>query len=268
MTTLTHEIALPAKTSTSATRGSLLRDSTLVMARELRPTLRDPFTVVFSLSQPLILLALFGPLLKNIPGMSGSVWNWFVPGVLVMIAIFGTSMTGSSLMQEMQQGSHERMLVTPLRRAALLIGRAWKEMVPLAAQAVVIIAIALPLGLDLNIFGAVLGIALLGVFGIGLGALSYALALAVKDQDWVFWTVQQTLMFPMLILSGTMLPLDGAPSWMRALVTINPLRHVVDTERALFAGDFGATQLATGGAAAASVALAGLAIGVAQLRRS
>lgn len=245
---------------------SLLRDSSIVMTRELRPAARDPFTVAFSLTQPLILLALFGPLLRDVPGMEGQVWNWFVPGVLAMIAIFGTSMVGSNLLQEMQQGSHERMLVTPLRRSSLLIGRAWKEMIPLAAQAVVIILVALPLGLDLNPLGAAVGIVILGIFGIGLGALSYALALAVRQQDWVFWTVQQTLMFPMLILSGTMLPLDNAPGWMRFLAAINPLRHVVDTERALFMGDFGATQLLTGVVAAATVAVVGLGVGIKALR--
>ncbi|MFH5209020.1 ABC transporter permease [Antrihabitans sp. NCIMB 15449] len=240
---------------------TIASDSMIVMTRELRPALRDPFTVVFSLTQPLILLALFGPLLDGVPGMGPDVWNWFVPGVLAMIAIFGTSMTGSNLLQELHDGSHERMLVTPLRRSSLLIGRACKEMIPLAAQAVVILLVALPLGMNLNPVGAVVGIAILGIFGVGLGALSYALALAVRDQDWVFWTVQQTLLFPMLILSGTMLPLDNAPGWMEALVTINPLKHVVDTERALFAGDFALGQLSTGIAAAVGVAVVGLVVG-------
>ncbi|QKT10571.1 ABC transporter permease [Rhodococcus sp. W8901] len=244
----------------------IVRDSGIVMARELRPTLRDPVSVVFSLAQPLILLALFGPLLKSVPGMGESVWNWFIPGVLVMIAIFGTSMTGSNLLMEMQQGSHERMLVTPLHRSSLLIGRAAKEMVPLAAQAILIILVALPLGLDVDPLGAVIGIVLLGVFGVGLGALSYALALAVRNQDWMFWVVQQTLMFPMLILSGTMLPLDDAPGWMRALVTINPLGYVVDAERALFAGDLASGAVLSGVVAAVTVAVVGLGVGVRSVR--
>lgn len=244
----------------------IVRDSGIVMARELRPTLRDPVSVVFSLAQPLILLALFGPLLKSVPGMGEGVWNWFIPGVLVMIAIFGTSMTGSNLLMEMQQGSHERMLVTPLHRSSLLIGRAAKEMVPLAAQAVLIILVALPLGLDVDPLGAVVGIVLLGVFGVGLGALSYALALAVRDQDWMFWVVQQTLMFPMLILSGTMLPLDDAPGWMRALVAINPLGYVVDAERALFAGDLASGAVLSGVIAAVTVAVVGLGVGVRSVR--
>jgi ABC-2 type transport system permease protein len=64
----------------------IVRDSIIVMNRELRPTLRDPVSVAFSLIQPPILLAQFGPLLKAVPAMGEGVWNWFVPGVLVTIA--------------------------------------------------------------------------------------------------------------------------------------------------------------------------------------
>ena len=247
---------------------NVVTGSVLVMNRELRPMVRDPFTVVFSLTQPLILLALFGPLLGGIPGLGdGNVWDWFVPGVLAMIAIFGTSMTGSNLLMELREGSHERMLVTLLPRSALLIGRAVKEMVPLAAQSVLIVLVALPLGLSVDPFGAVVGILLLGVFGIGLGALSNSLALTVQAQDWVFWAVQQTLMFPLLILSGTMLPLDDAPGWMQVLVDVNPLGYVVSAERALFAGDFASVEVLHGAVAAVSVAVVGLGVGIRAMRR-
>lgn len=55
-----------------------------------------------------------------------------------------------------------------------------------------------------------LGLALLAVFGVGLGSFSYALAIAVRGQQWMFWAVQQTLLFPMMILSGMLLPLASA----------------------------------------------------------
>lgn len=53
--------------------------------------------------------------------------QWFVLGIIVMSGLLGASMTGSNLLYEMQTGSHERMLVTPLSRSSLLIGRALKE---------------------------------------------------------------------------------------------------------------------------------------------
>ncbi len=63
---------------------------------------------------------------------------------------------------------------------------------------------------------------ILAGFCVGLGALSYTLALASKNQEWLFWTVQQTLLFPMLLLAGMLLPLDGGPGWLQTLVEVQP----------------------------------------------
>ena len=131
-----------------------------------------------------------------------------MPGVLVMIVLFGTGATGSNLQYEMMTGSHERTLVAPLARSSLLVGRALKEIAPIVVQALIIVLIAWPFGFTINVPGLVIGLALLAVFGVGLGSLSYTLALKTKDREWLFWGVQQTLIFPLLILSGMLLPLD------------------------------------------------------------
>lgn len=247
----------------------LIDDTLTVMVRELRPTLRDPFSPIFSLGQPLVFLGLYGPLLGGVTGVgTGSPWQWFVPGILVMVGLFGTSMIGSNLLYEMQTGAHERLLVTPLSRSALIIGRALKELVPLAVQAVVIVLALLPFGFRLYPLGAALGLLILIVFGVGLGALSYALALAVRRQEWLFWAVQQTLTFPLLILSGVLLPLEGAPGWMQAASRLNPLTPIVAAERALFAGELGHPAVAIGALTAALVAVAGLAVGTAMMRHA
>ena len=86
--------------------------------------------------------------------------------------------------------------------------------------------------------GVLLGIVLLVPFSVGLGALSLALAIAAKEQSWIFWTVQQTAIFPLLLLAGVLLPLDGAPAWLQAASDVNPLKYLVDAERTLFAGAF------------------------------
>src|SRR3954453_7533417 len=108
---------------------SLGADVHTVFSRELRPTLRNPFTIIISMVQPLVFLALFAPLLPQDEAL-----QWFVPGIVVMSCLFGASMTGSNLLFEIQTGSHERMLVTPLRHPALLIGRALKEIMPVVAR--------------------------------------------------------------------------------------------------------------------------------------
>ena len=250
-------------------RPNVARDTWNVLARELRPTLRDPFTVIFSLVQPLVFLGLFAPLLVGQSGAPVSeTLRWFVPGVLVMIVLFGTGATGSNLQYEMMTGSHERTLVAPISRASLLVGRALKETVPIVVQAIIIVLIALPFGFPVNVAGMVVGILLLAVFGVGLGSLSYTLAIKTKDREWLFWGVQQTLIFPLLILSGVLLPLDDGPAWMRAVATVNPINWVVQAERALFAGDLGAPVVLWGWVAALLLAAVGLAVGVRAMRRS
>ncbi len=249
---------------------NLFRDIRIVMVRELKPVLRDPFSLLFGMIQPLIFLALFGPLLAGSMGgtLDGGVWQWFVPAILVMTTLFGTSATGSNLLFEFQTGAHERMLVTPLSRSSLLIGRALKEMVPLFGQAIIVIAVMVPFGFDLHVDGAVVGLLLLGAFGIGLGSFSYALAIAVRKQDWMFWVVQQTFLFPLMILSGMLLPLETGPEWMRVASKFNPLSYLVEAERTLFAGDVWSSAVLWGFVAAIVTGALGLTVGIRTMLRS
>jgi len=247
---------------------AVLRDTNTVLTRELKPLLGDPFSVVFSIIQPLFFLALFGPLLAGVGvGDEGSL-QWFVPGILVMSALFATSTTGANLLMEIQTGSHERMLVTPVGRSALLLGRAGKEIVPMIAQSIVVLAVVTPFSFVLHPGGAVVGMVILSAFAVGLGSLSYSLALAVRENDWVFWMVQQTLIFPLLLLSGMLLPLDGGPGWLRALSDGNPLKYIVDAERSLFSGSADAATVAYGAIAAGAVAVVGLYVGTRMMRRA
>lgn len=244
-----------------------LTDTAVVFSRELRPVLRDPFSIVFSMGQPLFFLALFAPLLPSIPGAESSL-QWFVPGIVVMSCLFATGMTGSNLLYDIQTGAHERMLVTPLSRSALLTGRALKEIVPVLAQALIIMLATLPFGFRFSVPGAAAGLLVLSVFSVGLGSLSYALALATKNREWLFWSVQQTVMFPLLLLAGVLLPVDGGPGWIRALSAVNPLTYVVDAERALFDGDLLSPAGWQGASVAVAVAVLGVVVGIRAMRRA
>lgn len=250
------------------------RDTGIVLVRELRPVMRDPFSVVFGLVQPVVFLALFGPLLAgsvregSAAAGQGSVWQWFVPGVLVMVTLFGTTTTGSNLQFEMQTGAYERLLVTPVARSAQIVGRALKEIVPLMVQAVVVVLVMLPVGFRPHLLGGLVGVLVLAVLGVGLGAFSYALAIAVRKQEWLFWVVQQTVLFPLLILSGMLLPLETGPRWMQVAAQANPLAYVVDAERALFDGRLGDPAVLGGVVAAVLTAALGLAVGVRTIERS
>lgn len=251
---------------------TIVHDVQQVWRRESLTILRDPFSLIFSMLQPLVFLGLFGPLLGGITGdgtfEEGSSLQWFLPGVVVMITMFGTSMTGANLQFELMTGAFERILATPLSRASLMIGRALKELTPLVAQAVIITVVAMPFGFKMFPLHVIVGILMLGVFGVGVGALSYALAIASRKTEWIFWVVQQSLLFPLLILSGMMLPLDTGPEWMRIAAMFNPLTYIVDAERTLFAGTFGDVDIIYGFLAAFATAIIGLAVGIYAIRKA
>ncbi len=64
---------------------------------------------------------------------------------------------------------------------------------------------------------------LLGILGVGIGSPSYSLAIAVREQNGMFWTIHQTLPFHLTILSGMLLSLDDGPAWVRVLPKFKPL---------------------------------------------
>jgi ABC-2 type transport system permease protein len=259
--------APPASTVSDAP--TPFRDTWTVMVRELRPVVRDPFSLIFSLMQPIVFLGLFGPLLVGGSGRPAEeTLAWFVPGILVMIALMGTGVTGSNLLYEMQTGSHERTLVAPITRSSLLIGRSLKEMAPLIVQAAVIALVTIPFGFRLDVPGALVGLVMLSFFGVGLGSLSYALALASRNKDWMFWGIQQALLFPLMILSGMLLPLENGPEWMRVAAAFNPISYVVAAERALFAGDFGSPDVSAGFLAVLLLLAGGLFVGVRTIQKA
>ena len=247
---------------------TVVSDSALVLGRQLRPMARDPFALLFGMLQPLVFLLLYGPLLVATGATGESPWQWFVPGIIVMIGLFGSSVAGSYLLEELRIGSFERFLVTPLDRSSLLIGRALKEIVPLVLQAILIVLVVTPFGFRLEPLGIAIGLLLLAVFGVGLGALSHSLALAVQKQEYLFWLIQQTFLFPLLLLSGILLPLEGAPEWLTALSKLNPLSYLVTAERALFAGDLADPSIPIAAVVVVGVAIVGLGIGTRMMRRS
>lgn len=269
---MTTTIDTPTATTQSSGVGKWVHDTRAVFTREILVVLRDPFSLIFSLLQPLVFLGLFGPLLNGMVGegtIGGeSALQWFLPGVLVMIAIFGTGMVGGNLLYELMTGAYERILATPLYRSSILVGRALKEFAPLVVQALLITVIAIPFGLAFYPAHVLVGLLILGIFGIGLGSLSYALGLASKNREWMFWGVQQSVIFPLLLLAGMMLPLEAGPEWMRVLSKANPLTYIVDAERALFSGIMWDATVAWGLLSALLTCAIGLWIGIRTVKRT
>jgi ABC-2 type transport system permease protein len=245
------------------------RDIGLVFVRSVRPTLRNPVVIVIGLSQPLLYLLLFGPLLGGIgqrPSGQGSSWQWFVPGIMVQMALFGTAYAGFALIPEIRSGALERLRVTPVSRTALLLGRVLRDVVLLVVQCTLIAVVSLLLGFR-TAPGPLLGaLALIAVVGVAVGSASYALALILK-QEYAFAPALTSTVIPVMLLSGVLLPMTLAPAWLHDIALVNPLSHVVDAERAIIAGQWGLTAVWLGPLLAVVLAVAGAAWGARTFRR-
>lgn len=215
----------------------LLRDTWLVFARQLTLVLRNPVWIIIGIMQPLFFLLLFGPLLKGMPQLGGdNAYQFFIPGLLVQLAMFGTMFVGFGLIAELRGGVIERMRVTPVSRLALLLGRCGRDVVTLLVQASILTALAVPSGLSVGAGDLVLTFALLALIGLFLSAVSYALALKLRSED-ALAPVINTFSMPLLLLSGILLPMTFGPRWLQTLAKWNPFSWAADAARALFAGD-------------------------------
>jgi ABC-2 type transport system permease protein len=217
-----------------------LRDTWLIFQRQATLVLRNPVWLVVGVIQPLYYLLLFGPLLKPALRPLGAttdaqVYQIFVPGILVMLAIFGTFFVGFALIAELRAGIIERSRVTPVSRVALLLGRSLRDVVSLLVQCVIITLLSIPFGLRVQLGNVLLAYLLLGLIALMLSALSYGVALKLRSED-ALAPLLNTVGQPILLLSGILLPLAFAPGWLRHVAQWNPFSWAVDATRALFAG--------------------------------
>lgn len=223
-------------------------ETIIVFQRQMRILLRNPVWVFFGLTQPILYLVLFGPLLKRVSGggLGGNAsWKIFVPGLLLQLAIFGAGFAGFGIIQELREGVIDRQRVTPARRISLILGRTLGNMVTIGVQGAVLVVVALPFGLRASWDGIVASVILVCVLALGVSAASYAMGLILKDED-AFAPFIQGVSLPLLLLSGVLLPMSLAPVWLRDASRVNPLTHVVDATRSLFRGDIANANVAWG----------------------
>jgi ABC-2 type transport system permease protein len=236
-----------------------LRDTWLIFQRQAQLFWRSPFGAVIGVIQPLCYLLLFAPLLRPALDVSNDAqaYRIFVPGLLVLLTMFASLFVGMGLLGEIREGVLDRSRVTPVNRMALLLGRSLRDMVVILLQATVLIVVALPFGLRVQVGDLLLAYLLLGLVTIGLSAFSYALALKLRSIRAVSPLIQ-LLSQNLLLLSGVLLPIALAPRWLRVIAAWNPLTYVVAGSRALFSGGIAATSVWQ--ALAVSVALAALTV--------
>ena len=225
-----------------------LRDTWLIFRRSLILTIRQPVWIFMGLMQPVLYLVLVGPLLNGAvrtAGVGTSAFNWFVPGLLIQVAVFGASFVGFGLVAELRYGVVERMRVTPMSRIAMLLGRSLRDVVILEVQAALMIVLAIPFGLSIDLGGALITLALVGLIGLAMAPLSYTAGLVLKSED-ALAPVLQAIVLPLILVSGILLPMSVAPDWLRVLSSLSPLTHAANAARALFNGQWADPEIALG----------------------
>jgi ABC-2 type transport system permease protein len=222
----------------------LIRDTLLVFQRQATLLLRNPVWIFVGVFQPVMYLLLFAPLLKPALQVSSNAeaYKIFVPGLLVLLAIFGGLFQGFGLIAELRAGIIERSRVTPVSRLALLLGRSLRDVVSLISQAIIITLLALVFDLRVFIGNLLLAYLMLALISLMTSALSYGVALVVKSED-ALAPLMNTVAQPVLLLSGILLPLTLAPGWLQGIADWNPFSWAVNGTRALFRGDLGSSDV-------------------------
>lgn len=166
----------------------LLRETWLVYRRQMRRQLRVPVWIIIGVVQPILYLTLFGPLLKRVvsPGgvahYDGTAWQFFVPGMLVQLGLFGTAFSGFGIIDELRSGIIERMRVSPMNRLSMIFGRVLKDVTVLLVQALILVLLGLAYGLRAPWYGILAGFAVIALLGMALASLSYSAGLVFKDE--------------------------------------------------------------------------------------
>lgn len=228
----------------------LLRDTWLIYRRQTLLQVRQPVWIFVGIFQPVMYLLLFAPLLKPALAPLGvttdaQAYRIFVPGLLVLLAIFGGLFQGFGLIAELRAGIIERSRVTPVSRLALLLGRSLRDATTLIAQAVIITVLALFFGLRTQLGFLLLAYLMLALIALMTSAVSYGVALKVRSED-ALAPLMNTVAIPVFLLSGILLPISrdfGAPGWLVTVAKVNPFSWTVEGVRDLFAGDIGSDRV-------------------------
>jgi len=237
----------------------------LLTGRYLRQLYRQPAVIGITLTQPVIWLLLFGALFKKVaelPGFGGGSYiTYLTPGVVIMTALFSSSWTGMSFIEDMDTGVMDRFLTAPVPRGALIAASLAYQGVTTIVQSAIIIAIGWGIGAGFP--GGAAGVAaLIGVsvlISLAMAGLSDGFALLVPQREALIG-VSTLLVLPLTFLSGAFLSLRLVPGWIAGIARFNPVNWAATAGRFAVGGHppWGTVGSYTGFLALALVATAAM----------
>jgi ABC-2 type transport system permease protein len=208
--------------------------------REMKRFVRAKSRIVGALAMPLFFLAFLGMGFSrmNVPGLTAGVnyIRFLVPGILGMSILFSSTFAGLSVLWDREFGFLKEIMVAPVSRVSIVLGRIAGGATTTLIQAVLILVISFLVGfkiitIPLFLLGIVFMV-LTAVTFIGLGLI---FASKMKDMQG-FSIVMNFVIFPLFFLSGALYPLENFPRWLRYIAHLDPLTYGVDGLRGALIG--------------------------------
>jgi len=228
-------LTLPAVASVREAGGTFagdLRGVRVVWRRELIRFGRDRTRMLTSLVQPIVFLFILGTGLSTIARSTAGVSfkTFMFPGIIGMTVLFTSVFFAMSIVWDREFGFLREMLVAPVKRWAIVLGKCLGGTTVATIQGVIFLALAGAVGVP---YQPVMLVELVGMMALMAFALSaFGILLASRIQQMQSYSVVvQFFVMPMFFLSGAMFPLAGLPAWLNALTKIDPATYAVDPLR-------------------------------------
>jgi ABC-2 type transport system permease protein len=226
-----------------------LRTIGMVWRREIIRFRRSPARIVSGLAQPVLFLFVLGAGIKPLVGGSavGNVdfQQFIFPGVIAMSVLFSSLFSAISIVWDREFGFLREMLVAPVSRTGLVLGKALGSGTVAVAQGLILLIAAPIIGVSLTpvMFIEMFGLLLLLAFS--LNAFGIVIASRMQRME-SFQMVMSLVINPMLFLSGAIFPLRGLPTWLAVATRLNPATYGVDPIRRVVLGSSDAAPLTFG----------------------
>ena len=213
--------------------------SATIWQREVIRYLRSPSRILGSLGMPFFFLAFLGIGLQSAFSLRAggeSYMDFIAPGILGMVLLFSSTVAGISVIWDRQFGFLKEMLVAPIPRLSIVLGRTAGGTTTASLQALLMLAASLLLGVKVpSMGGLLLALVFMALIGISFTSLGVALASRMEDPHG-FQLIFNFLIMPTFFLSGALFPLEDLPRFLQWAAWANPLTYGVDGLRGALIG--------------------------------
>ncbi|TME56761.1 MAG: ABC transporter [Chloroflexi bacterium] len=243
----------PASVRRVDTRRATLRAIYIIWYRDVLRYSRDRLRLLASLAQPLLFLLIFGTgLSSSLRGIGGGLGGapsinyvqFIYPGIIGMAVLFTSIFSAMSIVWDREFGFLKEVLVAPIDRSAIAIGKALGGSTQAMVQGILLLVLAPIVGVSLTPLAVLELIPLIFVLAFALTTLGVVLAAGIKSIQG-FQAVINFLMMPIFFLSGALFPLGNLPWWMTGLTRIDPAAYGIDPLRRVILGASGVPAAVT-----------------------